>query len=344
MWLGITVVFVSAADDVPKFGIYERSLEHAGQYDNPYKDLTATARLTEPDGKTTRRIPLFWDGNRTWKLRFSPDKTGTWRWSVSSKDSALDGRAGSFRVIDSDRHGSIQPMAGFPHHFQRQDGSPFWFMGDTAWALFTDNEQERHDRRTAISYVDTRAAQGFNVVHSMLMSEAGWPNAGGPPFDDIAAERIHPGYWQEIDRRLAHVNGRGVVAGLALAWGDKRRVEPYAWSRLPGLEARKRYARYIAARYSALDVYFIVSGEWHAEVRARPGATEETIKNEFSEIGRSLRDADPHGRMVAIHPMTEHGSVREFVGTRGWPSATISRTIAHFMGESSSPAAAICPW
>ena len=33
---------------------------------------------------------------------------------------------------------------------------------------------------------------------------------------------------------------------------------------------------------------------------------------EFVEIGDALDAADPHGRMIGIHPMTQHGSVREF--------------------------------
>jgi hypothetical protein len=114
-----------------------------------------------------------------------------------------------------------------------------------------------------------------------------------------------------VDYRLTHANARGVVCGLALAWGDKRKQEPYAWRRFPSLEARKRYARYVAARYSAYDVYFLVSGEWHGEVRTRP-STEADMKREFVGIGDALAAADPHDRMIGIHPMSAHGSVREF--------------------------------
>jgi len=137
-------------------------------------------------------------------------------------------------------------------------------------------------------------------------------NQRGLPFDDIAAEKINPGYWREVDERLAFANRAGLTVGLAIAWGDKRGMEPFAWSRFPSVEARKRYARYVAARYGAFDVYFLVSGEWHAEIRARKGPTEEEIFHEFVGIGSALAAADPHGRMIGIHPMTPHGSVREF--------------------------------
>jgi hypothetical protein len=92
----------------------------------------------------------------------------------------------------------------------------------------------------------TNTSQGFNVVHSSLLSELGWGNHGGMPFDDIAKEKLNPNYWQEVDLRLAHANAKGLVCGLALAWGDQRKVEPFAWRRFPEVEARQRYARYIA--------------------------------------------------------------------------------------------------
>jgi hypothetical protein len=298
------------ASPVERYAVFEVELRASGQYANPYVELDADATLTGPSGKA-RTLPLFWDGGVIWKLRFSPNEIGTWKWSVLSRDAGLNGQSGSFEASSSKRRGSIRPMKDFPLHFERQDGTRFWFLGDTAWALYLDSPEEKLDRQAALKYIDARAAQGFNVLHSSLLSEAGWGNRGGPPFHDIAAQRINPSYWQEVDLRLAHANARGLVCGLALAWGDKGRGEPYAWSRFADAEARRRYARYIAARYSAYDVYFLVAGEWHAEIRAQK-SSEEAMRREFIVLGDALAAADPHGRMIAIHPMTSHGSVREF--------------------------------
>ena len=300
---------------VERFAIHEVGLAAEGQYANPYTDLTTDVVLTPPDGGRPRNAALFWDGGARWKLRLAPDQVGMWKWTVKSRDRGLDGNSGSFECVTSDRRGSIQPMQGFSHHFQRQNGEPFWFLGDTAWALFTDSDAEKHHRDTAMRYVDARAVQGFNVLHSMLLSEAGWGNRGGQPFHDIAAQTLNPAYWQEVDSRLAYANMKGIVCGLALAWGNKGRKEPYSWGRFPDLEARKRYARYIGARYGAYDTYFLVSGEWHGEVRSRK-APEDAVRKEFIEIGDALAGADPQGRMIAIHPMTAEGSVREYTAAK----------------------------
>ncbi|MGE0759174.1 MAG: DUF4038 domain-containing protein [Pirellulaceae bacterium] len=297
--------------EVPQFGVHERMLTARQSYPNPYTDLAAEVQLSEPDGVTTRHLPLFWDGGNQWKFRFSPEKQGTWQWRVTSSDPGLNGQTGSIDCVASVLSGSIRPRAATPHHFERQDGSPFWFLGDTAWALVTDNDREQHDRRAARRYLDARSQQGFNVVHTMLLSEAGWGNQGGLPFEDLAAEKINPGYWQEVDVRLTDAASRGLICGLALAWGDKRKVEPFAWRRFPSVEARHRYARYIAARYSAFPVYFLISGEWHGEVRTR-ASTEDEVRREFLALGQTLAAADPHERMIGIHPMTREGTVREF--------------------------------
>lgn len=304
---------------IPKYTVFEAVFEHTGSYANPYTDLSATVQLTEPGTDKVRSLALFWDGNSTWRFRFSPDQIGVWEWHIKSADTWLDGKSGAFECVASSERGSIRPMSEYPYHFEFQNGDPCWFFGDTGWALYTDSTEKRHDRQAVEHYIDVRASQRFNVIHSMLLSEAGWGNQNGLPFDDMPAEQINPGYWQEADERLAYLNQQGIVGGLVLGWGDKGRNEVFPWRILPSLDARKRYARYIAARYSAYNVFFLVAGEWHATIRRTPGATEESVREDYIGIGDALMDADPHGRMIGIHPMTQEGSVREFVDTR-WMS------------------------
>jgi len=299
------------AETIPRFGMLERTFSSATTPANPYVTITATAILTEPDGRTQRHLPLFWDGGSRWTFRFSPDRVGSWQWTIRSDDSGLVGRSGAFGVVPSDGAGGIMPMEGFPRHFQRQNGEPFWFQGETAWALYTDSAEEQHDGRAAEQQIDTRAAQDFNVMHSMLISEGGWGNEGGDAFEDLSRERLNPAYWQAIDRRLAYLNRKGITGGLVLAWGDKRR-NPNDWREFPSQPARLRYARYVTARYSAYDVYFIVAGEWNNDVRNSRSLTAEEVRAQYGEIGAAIQGSDPHGRMITIHPGGNPGTVRSF--------------------------------
>jgi hypothetical protein len=86
---------LACADDVPRFGISEKSFRQAGACDNPYKELTAAAMLRRPDGKEWL-MPLFWDGKSAWTLRVSPDVAGDWSYCLADP-----GRTYVFYVVGS---------------------------------------------------------------------------------------------------------------------------------------------------------------------------------------------------------------------------------------------------
>lgn len=292
---------------VKLFGIFQQTFTQAETCENPYLETSALATLIGPDGNT-RILPLFWNGEKNWQLRFSPDRVGLWRWRVESEDSGLNDVQGEFEVVASQMRGGVCAMEGHPSHFQYQNGEPMWFVGDTAWALVTDSEEKKHNRQMAEAYLDKRAEQGFNVVHVMMISEAGWGNNGGDAFDDLQAEKINPAYWQEVDERIAYANAKGITVGVVLAWGDKGK-NPNDWREFPSQEARKRYANYMAARYGAMNVYFVVAGEWNADIRR--GVSEAQARADYGDIGETIANADPHGRLIGIHPMI-WGTSREF--------------------------------
>jgi hypothetical protein len=279
------------SSNVPRFGLYETALAIAVTKSNPYKSVEVVAAVIRPDGKRFS-VPLFWDGEDRWKLRLSPDVVGDWQWAVQSEEKQI--AQGAFRCVASSKKGTIQPMAEYTHHFAWQDGTPVWFCGDTAWALYTDNADEKHDRTAALHYLDVRAKQGFNAIHSMLISEADWGNQGGMPFTDLAAEQINPAYWQEVDVRVRALTEKGVVAGLILAWTEKGKSRQ-SWQDFPSEEACLRYALYIVARYSAFPVYFVVAGEWAF------AKDKEEARRLYNAIGTEIQRTDPHRRMVGIH-------------------------------------------
>lgn len=80
---------------IPRFGIFERAFQQSGSYERPYVQLEATAAFVGPDGRA-RAIPLFWDGERTWRVRFSPDLVGHWTWATRSDDPAPSSKVHPF--------------------------------------------------------------------------------------------------------------------------------------------------------------------------------------------------------------------------------------------------------
>lgn len=281
---------------VERFAVFEAAFQATGRYENPYREVEATAMGDCPGG--TWQIPFFYDGGDTWKLRVSPRTVGPWRFRLQSSDPGLDGQIGEFECIPSSRRGGLCAMEGHPYHFAYQNGTPVWLFGDTQWRAFATDAEKNLSRSTFCHYVDVRAAQGFNYIHSDVMGGGGI-DSRQPVFFSFADERINPEFFREIDYRIAYMNDQGITSGMVLAWHRG----PVAWDAFLSDEARLRYARYMAARYSAYNVTFIVSGEWdqiHPEK-----------KPIFQAIGRELLRCDPHGRLRGIHPC-QRRTVAEF--------------------------------
>ncbi len=289
---------------VEQYGVFEGWFRGDPGQAHPYRDIQATATMSAPDGRE-HNIALFWYGEDVWGLRYSPDQSGTWAYHVRSDFAPLNGLNGRFECLPGRRTGGLQPMPGYPMHLQTQDGTPVWLMGDTCWRAFATNTDKGLDRRSVLHYLDERAAQGFNYIHADLMSGADVPS-GQDPFLDYACEQLNTAYFAEVDARVRAMNARGITAGLVLAWS--RGAD--SWSSFADDEARLRYARYIVARYSAMDVVFIVAGEWDLAGAEYVGR--------YERIGQAMRDADPHGRMRAIHAGRE-GTVERF-GAQDWMS------------------------
>src|SRR5688572_25483005 len=51
-------------------------------------------------------------------------------------------------------------------YFQTSDGKPFFWLGDTGWLLFVKLTREQ-----TIQYLDTRKAQGYNVIQVMVLHD-----------------------------------------------------------------------------------------------------------------------------------------------------------------------------
>src|SRR5262245_50467476 len=60
----------------------EITFESAREYANPYTDVTVWIDLGGPG--FSRKVYGFWDGGRTFKVRFVAPAPGEWRWKVSA--------------------------------------------------------------------------------------------------------------------------------------------------------------------------------------------------------------------------------------------------------------------
>ncbi len=110
------------------------NLQNVG-IENPYDpaDIDVYAIFRTPSGKNIR-INGFYDNFRNadkWKIRFSPNETGEYKYQIFVKDAGGTGEAppSAFTSVKSEYHGWIKPAVKNPHYFQYDDGTSFYAVG-----------------------------------------------------------------------------------------------------------------------------------------------------------------------------------------------------------------------
>lgn len=173
----------------------EVTLTSSRSFPNPYTDVVVWLDLTGPHFK--KRVYGFWDGGKTFHVRFVATEPGIWRWTSGSspRDAGLDGKHEEFRAEPwSDaqlqenplRRGFLRPSAN-GHALETADGTPFFVQGDTWWAAGTnrlrwyDDDRERPlGPETGFKdYVRYRKAQGYNWIN-MIAAFPNWETDGQP--------------------------------------------------------------------------------------------------------------------------------------------------------------------
>lgn len=116
--------------------------------ENPYDpdDIDVYAFFTAPSEKRIK-INGFYDNYldaNQWKIRFSPNETGEYKYQVFVRDAGGTGESSidKFTATESNHHGWIKPSVKNPHYFVQDDGTSYYGVGVySPWG----NNQSRFD-------------------------------------------------------------------------------------------------------------------------------------------------------------------------------------------------------
>ena len=110
-------------------------------------------------------MPGFYDGEGTWRVRFSPGEIGRWTFRVGSlpADGDLE-TEGAFEAKESGKRGFPKAVPGRAWGFEYESGEPAFLLGDTVYNLFG----LAHCGVDVEPFLRRRAAQGFNLVRARL--------------------------------------------------------------------------------------------------------------------------------------------------------------------------------
>ena len=143
-----------------------------------------------------------------------------------------------------------------------EDGSPFFWMGDTAWELYN-----RLTRDEIIDYLDDRASKGFNVIQITALSTGGINHGnryGDTPLIDQDPSIPNEKYFAMIDNVIRLAAERHMYIGFVATWGDKVVSAPNYGSD-PVIFNEKNalnYGKWLGNRYKdAKNIIWILGGD-----------------------------------------------------------------------------------
>lgn len=142
-----------------------------------------------------------------------------------------------------------------------ENGTPFFWLADTAWELF-----HRLDKEEAVRYLQDRSDKGFNVVQAVILAELDGltePNSlGDLPLHDQDPLQPNESYFLFVDYLLEEAARIGMYVGLLPTWGDKYNK---AWGVGPEIftpENAFAYGAYLGKRYgNTSNIIWIMGGD-----------------------------------------------------------------------------------
>lgn len=192
----------------------------------------------------------------------------------------------------------------------KEDGTPFFYLGDTAWELF-----HRLDREEADHYLKNRAAKNFTVIQAVALAEIDGlndPNAYGhrplidnDPTKPDVKDGANNDYWDHVDYVVKNASQLGMYIGLLPTWGDKWNKK---WGVGPEIfDARNAevYGEWLGRRYKdQTNVIWILGGDRPLETDAH--------KEVIRAMARGIRRGDGGNHLLTLHPSGGRGSAEVF--------------------------------
>jgi hypothetical protein len=229
--LTLSAMPASAAVTIEQYHVHDFSFQ-AHVTGNPF-DADLRGEFTGPKGKRLV-VPGFYDGNDTWKIRFSSSLVGKWTLRTVSAVPALNGHTEAAITATANTnkaiHGHLLVDRLHPYHFINEDGSRFFMMGYEAdWLAEADMMDP--NRKVMNHLIEQIATRGFNwVITNIFAYDTTWSKGNqnqwdyGPPAmylfggtnENPDHTTLNPAYFKIYDGMVQALQDKGIVANVML--------------------------------------------------------------------------------------------------------------------------------
>ncbi|MCX8036713.1 MAG: DUF5060 domain-containing protein [Candidatus Sumerlaeia bacterium] len=294
---------------VERWDTWEWALESGRDYGNPFREVTLRATFTCPAAKKEITVHGFYDGGRTWRIRFMPTEVGSWTYRTESNDPDLNGQSGRLFCVAASKPYLHGPLRASGFHFEHANGKRRFLISTRLSAMYATPEA----RTATIAYLKE---SGINRLLFMMGGiQDTIKNLYGPNLDFT---RYDVEKFRQIDAWIDELRRNDILAAPYFYYfndGDQckmTREDDFAYIQygmarfgayanvLPCLanEVEKKYTRF------ADPAYNLKSHEW------------------ANEMGAFLKKCAVFGQAVTVHnPMETDNAVRPSFYTllADWP-------------------------
>ena len=185
-----------------------------------------------------------------------------------------------------------------------EDGTPFFYLGDTGWELF-----HRLNNEDTEKYLENRRSKGFTVIQAVVLAEVDGLNTpnmeGNKPLIDNDPLKPNEAYFEHVDWVIKEAAEKGIFIGLLPTWGDKWNKR---WGTGPEIfnpENARTWGKFLGERYrNQTNIIWIVGGD-------RPVENDLHLKT-VAAMAEGLREGDGGSHLITFHPTGGSGSSQYF--------------------------------
>ncbi len=188
----------------------------------------------------------------------------------------------------------------------KEDGTPFIWMGDTAWELFHKLSREEVDL-----YLENRAQLKFNVIQAVALAELDGlrvenvygrkpllQNTTGeydPTLPDLRIDQETYTYWDHVEYVIDKASSLGIYIALLPTWGDKYNK---CWGHGPEIftpENARIYGKWLAGRLkNKKNIIWVLGGDRQLTTAKHFGV--------INEMAKGIREGEEERHLMTLHP------------------------------------------
>lgn len=208
-----------------------------------------------------------------------------------AQESLWEGRSVDFS------HGKLE-VSKNRRYLQHEDGTPFFYLGDTAWELFHRLNEEEVER-----YLENRRAKGFTVIQAVILAELDGLNTpdknGNLPLIGNSPEKVNPKYFKWVDKVVRIAESKGLYIGMLPTWGDKVDKQWGVGPEIFNVNNAYKYGKWLGERYKDFpNIIWINGGD-------RLGGGDNLAV--WNALANGIKSVDKN-HLMSFHPQGEYSS------------------------------------